>query len=317
MEPGSEFGPYLIGDRLGSGGMGVVYRATDRRVPRTVALKILNPSLGADPQYRERFRRESAVLSAAEHPHIVPMYGAGEIDGRLYLDMRYIDGLDLQSWLAARGPIPPRRAASMIEGLADALDFVHSRGILHRDIKPSNIVLAGARAFPYLLDFGIARGEDESGLTHVNTVVGSLEYMAPERFEGHPADRSTDIYALTGVLLAAVTGQPPYPGCSEMLRAVRAHCFDPVPVPSAVDPALAPLDEVIAHGMAKDPSARFNSAEHLAEAAAHALERVGPPRPGAAPPATGRSLRRRRSPRRRPNRRRRSRRDRWSPRRPR
>src|SRR3954471_21877071 len=226
MEQGSEFGPYLIGDRLGSGGMGVVYRATDRRVPRTVALKILNPSLGADPQYRERFRRESAVLSAAEHPHIVPMYGAGEIDGRLYLDMRYIDGMDLQSWLTTRGPIPPRRAASMIEGLADALDFVHSRGVLHRDIKPSNIVLAGARAFPYLLDFGIARGEDEAGLTRVNTVVGSLEYMAPERFEGQPADRRTDIYALTGVLLAAVTGRPPYAGCSEMLRAVRAHCFE-------------------------------------------------------------------------------------------
>jgi serine/threonine-protein kinase len=288
MESGSEFGPYLIGDRLGSGGMGVVYRATDRRVPRTVALKILNPSLGVDPQYRERFRRESAVLSAAEHPHIVPMYGAGEIDGRLYLDMRYIDGLDMQSWLANRGPIPPRRLAPMIEGLADALDFVHSRGILHRDIKPSNIVLAGAKAFPYLLDFGIARADVESTLTQVNSVVGSLEYMAPERFEGNPADRRTDIYALTGVLVAAVTGQPPYPGCNEMLRALRAHCFDPVPRPSAVDPALAPLDEVVAHGMAKDPDARYHSAEHLAEAATQALERVGAPRPvpsSAGPPS--------------------------------
>jgi hypothetical protein len=171
----------------------------------------------------------------------------------------------------------------MMEGLADALDFVHSRGILHRDIKPSNIVLAGARAFPYLLDFGIARADVESTLTHVNTVVGSLEYMAPERFEGQPADRHTDIYALTGVLVAAVTGQPPYPGCGEMLRALRAHCFDPVPRPSALDPALAPLDEVVAQGMAKDPAGRYDSAEHLAEAATQALERVGAPRPTPAP----------------------------------
>jgi serine/threonine protein kinase len=269
-----EFGPYQLVGQLGAGGMGVVYRAIDRRVPRTVALKILHPAMAADPVYRERFRRESAMLSAAEHPHIVPLYNTGEIEHRLFLDMRLIGGDDLQAALDRRGPMPVRRAVAVIDGLADALDFVHQRGVLHRDIKPKNVMLAGARFFPYLLDFGIARADNEASLTQDGAVAGSMDYLAPERFRGEPASRRSDLYSLTGVLMACLTGRAPYVGQCGPLALFHAHAAAEIPRPSSFDPALAPFDAVIGRGMAKDPAARFADAGELAAATAAALDRV-------------------------------------------
>ena len=268
---GTHFGHYELLELLGRGGMGEVYRAHDSKTDRIVALKLLPPHLAADEVYQRRFLREAQAASGVNDPHVVPIHGYGEIDGRLYLDMRLIDGLDLGTILAQRdGPLGPRLAAIVIEQVGSALDSAHANGLVHRDIKPTNILISG-REFVYLIDFGLARTTSEAGLTTAGNTLGTLAYMAPERFDGGQSDTRSDIYALTCVLYECLTGARPYPSDS-MEQQIAGHLMTPPPRPSDSDPALAAFDPVIAKGMAKDPDLRYQTGKALAAAVNQALQ---------------------------------------------
>nr|VTP02778.1 Serine/threonine-protein kinase PknD [Mycobacterium riyadhense] len=275
---GTPFGRYRLVELLGRGGMGEVWRAYDTLIGRTVALKVLPANYADDPEYRERFRREAHKAASLNQRHVVAIFEIGEVDGRLFVTMPVIKGRDLQTVLGA-GPLQPQRAVGIVEQVAEALAAAHAEGLVHRDVKPSNILLT-EDDFTYLIDFGIARAAGETGLTSTGVTVGTWGYMAPERFRDGQIEPSSDIYALTCVLYQCLTGQPPFPG--ETLEQVAlAHMVDAPPKPSTHDPAGMPaaMDEVIAMGMAKDPSMRYHSTIDLAAAARAALTTVPPAAP--------------------------------------
>jgi serine/threonine protein kinase len=260
------FGHYQLLELLGRGGMGNVYRAHDTLTDRIVALKVLPAHLAGDPVFQQRFRREAHAAAALSEPHVVPIHGYGEIDGQLYLDMRLIDGEDLGTVLSgAVGPLAPERAVSIVEQVAAALDAAHAVGLVHRDVKPSNIFIA-AKDFVYLIDFGIARTTTETGLTTVGSTLGTMAYMAPERFKSGQSDPRSDVYALTCVLHECLTGSRPYSGDS-LEQQLAGHLVEPPPRPSALNPKLPKgFDDVVVKGMAKDPDNRYQSAGELADA---------------------------------------------------
>jgi serine/threonine protein kinase len=264
------FGRYRLLSVIGEGGMGKVYKAHDTTMDRDVAIKVLPPELATEPGYEQRFRREAHTAARLTAPHIIPIYESGELDGRLYLVMPIIEGIDIGGLLRRDGPMSPQRAVRVIEQLSGALDAAHAVGLVHRDVKPSNALITG-RDFVYLIDFGIAHDAAATKLTSTGMIVGTLSYMAPERFTAGIADARSDIYALACVLHECLTGQPPYPGESIEQQIAGHLTLDP-PKPSARRPEL-PLgfDEVIASGMAKDPEKRYQSAHELAIAAQHAL----------------------------------------------
>ncbi|OBH94905.1 serine/threonine-protein kinase PknH/PknJ [Mycobacterium sp. E2733] len=263
------FGKYRLLELLGQGGMGQVFRAFDTVTERIVALKVLSPDMAKDDVFKERFRREAHAAAGLTEPHVIPIHGFGEIDGRLYVDMRLIDGRDLESMLAA-GPLPPDRGVMIIEQVAAALAAAHRAGLVHRDVKPSNIVVA-ANDFAYLIDFGIARAMDESGLTGTGMAIGTFAYMAPERFETGRPDHRSDIYSLACVLHECLTGQQPFveKGTEQQ---IAAHLTRPPPLPSAILPQVPrEFDAVVEKGMAKNPDERYQTATDLARAARSAL----------------------------------------------
>ncbi|WP_040768777.1 serine/threonine-protein kinase [Tsukamurella sp. 1534] len=266
---GTRLGPYSIGRLLGRGGMGEVYLAHDEQRGRDVALKVLHLSAAQDPQFRERFTRESRTVAKLADPHVIPIHDFGEIDGVLFIDMRLVEGRNLAEVLRD-GPLPPARAVALVEQVAGALDAAHARGLVHRDVKPANIELTEA-GFPYLLDFGLAVADTQSRMTSAGVFVGSQAYAAPERFDGDSATVASDVYSLTCVLFEALTGHPPYRGESLGVM-LKQHLTAPVPRPSAQAPVPAAMDSVIATGMAKDPAERFGSCGALAAAALDALD---------------------------------------------
>ena len=266
---GTPFGRYRLLELLGRGGMGEVWRAYDTAIDRVVALKVLPANFDNDPVFQERFRREAHAAAQLSEPHVVPIHDFGEIEGRLYVTMRLIDGRDLQSVLAA-GPLPPERAVRIIEQVAQALHAAHRVGLVHRDVKPSNILI-DANDFAYLIDFGIARAAGETGLTSAGATIGTWTYMAPERFQGGVADARADIYALACVLHESLTGSPPFAG-DTLERVAVAHMTQPPPRPSALHRGVsARMDDVIATGMAKDPDQRYATTVELADAANEAI----------------------------------------------
>jgi serine/threonine kinase PknH len=267
---GTPFGRYRLIELLGRGGMGEVWRAHDTAANnRTVAIKLLPPQLAADPMFVARFRREADAAAQLNNPHIIPIHNYGEIDGRLYVDMRLIEGRDLQEVLAD-GPIDPARAVRIIEGVAKALHAAHEVGLVHRDVKPSNILI-DRDDFAYLTDFGIARAADQTGLTGTGAIIGSWPYMSPERLRAGQVDARSDIYALACVLYECLTGSTPYPG-DNFEQQITAHLTEPPPRPSSTDPNVpATLDPVIATGMAKDPDNRYATTVELATAARDAI----------------------------------------------
>lgn len=270
----TQFGPYRLDELLGRGGMGEVYRAYDTVRDRVVALKLLNAGLAGDPEYRERFRRESRAAARLGEPHIVPIHDWGEIDGVLYLDMRLVEGGDLRERLTREKCLEPGRAVHVVDQIAAALDAAHADRLIHRDVKPENI-LVGDRDFAYLVDFGIANAEGDTRLTRAGGAIGSIAYMAPELFDGAPASPASDIYALTCVLFECLTGRVPYPATT-ISAAIKAAVTSPIPRISAVTPGLPPeLDAVIARGLDADPGRRYASAGELAAAAARALSGAG------------------------------------------
>lgn len=268
--PLGPFGHYQLLELLGRGGMGEVYRAHDTRTNRIVALKVLPPHLAEDTVFQQRFRRESQAAAGVNDPHVVPIHSYGEIDGRLYLDMRLIEGLNLGAILSERRrPLRPELAVTVVEQVASALDGAHAAGLVHRDVKPSNILIS-EREFVYLIDFGLARTASDPGLTTAGSTLGTLAYMAPERFSGGQADPRSDVYALTCVLYECLTGSRPYPDDS-LEQQIAGHMVTPPPRPSDTDRTLAAFDAVIAKGMAKEPARRYQTGAELAAAARRAL----------------------------------------------
>jgi ABC-type amino acid transport substrate-binding protein/predicted Ser/Thr protein kinase len=265
------FGHYQLQELIGRGGMGEVYRAYDTNTDRVVALKLLPPLMAADELFQQRFRRESQAAAGLNDPHVVPIHGFGEIDGRLYLDMRLIEGQNLGTILEdIETPLDPAFSVGVVEQVATALDAAHEAGLIHRDIKPSNILIT-PREFVYLIDFGLARTAGDKGLTTAGSTLGTMSYMAPERFEAGQVDPRSDIYALTCVLYECLTGERPYPADS-LEQQIAGHMTAAVPRPSAINPSLRAFDEVIAKGMAKKPARRYQTAGELAAAARRAAD---------------------------------------------
>jgi serine/threonine protein kinase, bacterial len=284
--PGSTFGKYRLIELLGQGGMGEVWRAYDTALDRIVAIKILPADTSADPVFQQRFRREAYAAARLNSPHVVPIHTHGVLDGRLFVDMRLIDGRDLQRLLAA-GPLPPDRAVHIVEQVAKALHAAHRVGLLHRDVKPSNILLDDDD-FAYLIDFGLARTAGEMSLTSSGEVIGTFHYMAPERFTDDNVDARSDVYALACVLYECLTGRRPFPGDAPA-ELLTAHLNDPPPRPSHIQPGLPEgFDAVIAKGMAKRPDQRYPTTMDLARAARDALATATTARrPAVSPPGVG------------------------------
>ncbi|MDT5251108.1 MAG: hypothetical protein QOH07_38 [Mycobacterium sp.] len=266
---GTPFGRYQLIELLGRGGMGEVWRAHDTQIDRVVALKVLLPRYAQDPEFETRFRREARAAARLDDPHVVPIYDVGEIDGRLYVTMRLIDGIDLQTLLDA-GRLDARRAVHVIEQIASALHSAHQAGLVHRDVKPSNILLAH-NDFAYLIDFGIARSTGDSALTSANTTIGTWAYMAPERFNTREIQPSSDIYALACVLYQCLTGELPFPG-DTLEQVAVSHMVMPPPKPSKDrDTVPTAMDQVIATALAKAPADRYQSTVQMAAAARQAI----------------------------------------------
>jgi serine/threonine protein kinase, bacterial len=266
---GTPFGRYRLIELLGRGGMGEVWRAHDTATNRAVAIKVLPPHLAQDDMFVQRFRREAEAAARVNSPHIIPIHDYGEIDGRLFVNMRLVEGRDLQELLGDR-PLEPGRAVRIIEQVAKALHAAHKIGLVHRDVKPSNILI-DEDDFAYLIDFGIARGVDQTGLTGTGGVIGSWPYMSPERLRAGQVDVRSDIYALACVLYQCLTGSTPYPG-DTFEQQMTAHLMEPPPRPSSTDPNMpVAFDPVIGTGMAKDPDQRYATTIELAAAAHSAI----------------------------------------------
>src|SRR6266496_5858943 len=284
QEIGMRVAGYRIESVIGRGGMGVVYLAEDLSLQRRVALKLLPPDLSQDAKFRDRFVRESRLAASLDHPNIVPIFEAREADGQLYIAMRYVQGMDLKSLIQRDGALGLERALWILTQVASALDAAHGAGLVHRDVKPGNILIAtaqepGSAEHVYLSDFGLTkRTASDSGVTATGQFVGTLDYAAPEQFEGGPLDARTDVYSLGCVFYECLTGEVPYRRENEA-GLVYAHLLAPPPKVTEKRPELPPkLDSVIAKAMAKSPDERFLTAGQLARAARQAV-------PGAATPS--------------------------------
>lgn len=284
----NRFGPFVLENILGRGGMGEVWEAVDSRNGRRVALKLLPPHALDNPDLRARFLRECKLAAQMEHRNVVPVYDFA-IDGQPYIAMRLIHGTDLASELEV-GPLPPERAVAIIEQIAAALDAAHQERLYHRDVKPSNILLQPdgkrGRDYAWLFDWGIAQPIDvgDAQVTRTGQIVGTLAYVAPERLSGPDADHRADVYSLTIVLFECLTGSKPFVG--NEWQVVHAHQTAPPPRLPAHVPA--GLNAVIAKGMAKKPDDRFDSASALADTARLALaaHKAHRPAPARALPVT-------------------------------
>jgi Protein kinase domain len=270
---------YELDCEIGRGGMGVVYRARQPDLDRTVALKLIAPEALEDAAARERFVSEARHAAAIEHPNVVPIYAAGESDGVAYFVMRLVEGDDLRTRVRRDGPLAPAKAAEIAHSVGAALDAIHSAGLVHRDVKPANILLA-AGDHVYLTDFGLAR----AALARAGTTTGrgrwagSLHYAAPEQIRGGRVDARADVYASGGVLFFMLTGRVPFDRDSDEAT-LWAHVSEPPPRPSALRRGLPrAFDEVIARAMAKHPDDRYASAGDLGRAALAAAQGRRAPR---------------------------------------
>jgi len=250
------------------GGMGLVYRATQLPLGRAVALKVIAPALAADPTFHARFEHETKVAAALDHPNVIPVYGAGEEAGWLYLVMRWVDGTDLQALINEFGRLDPARAAAIVEQVGAGLDAAHAAGLVHRDVKPANVLIGGedGSGHVYLSDFGLTLDlSSNTRLTQTGEWIGTVDFMAPEQFEAEPVDARTDVYALGCLLYAALSGRPPFRR-DTVVATMLAHLRDPPPRPS-VTPGVPPaFDAVIAQALAKQPGDRYSSAGELVDA---------------------------------------------------
>uniref|UniRef100_UPI003F4C707E serine/threonine-protein kinase n=1 Tax=Nocardioides sp. SYSU DS0663 TaxID=3416445 RepID=UPI003F4C707E len=293
-------GRYRIVRRIGHGGMGVVYEAVDKVLNRSVALKIVLPSLPDREDFHARFEREASVLARIRSRNIVGIHEYGEHDDTVYFVTELFPDGDLRNWLAEHGPLDRRAALTLVAQTCEALADAHAAGVIHRDVKPGNVLLWSRPEglIPYLADFGIAldgRNADREGLTRAGTLVGSPAYMAPERHFGHPADERGDVYSVGCLLWAVLTGDAPYAGTD--FQMINSHVNSPIPQLETGDPVDERIDELLAHVLHKDPAQRVQSATDLREALLSIVRDIDAgrlPAPGPAPepgaPATAAAL---------------------------
>ncbi|MFJ4184714.1 serine/threonine-protein kinase [Kitasatospora sp. NPDC089509] len=260
---GQRVAGYRLEREIGRGGMAVVYRAKDLRLGRTVAVKLLAPELARNEVFRQRFMHESEAAAGIDHPHIVPVFEAGEHDGILYLAMRYVEGGDLRALISRDAPLPIERTARLARQIASALDAAHDLGLVHRDVKPGNVLVAPGtdREHPehlYLADFGLTKKSlSLSGLTSVGQIVGTLDYAAPEQISGRPLDGRCDQYSLGCVVFEMLAGTPPFRRESD-LALLWAHLNDPPPELRPHRPDLpGAVQAVVGRALAKAPEERY------------------------------------------------------------
>jgi serine/threonine-protein kinase len=272
LPPGSVIAGYQVESVVGSGGIGVLYRARQLRLNRPVALKVVEPEVAADPVVRERLRREARTVAALDHPNVVPLYEAGEENGTVFIATRWVDGTELGTLINAEGPLEPHRAARVAAQVASALEVAHEKGLVHRDIKPSNIILT-SEDHAYLTDFGLTkRAASASGFTGAGQMLGTIDYVAPEQIEGGEADPRGDVYGLACVLYEMLAGASPFAGETGGMAKMWAHLnAEPPSVRQQRVDVPQALDDAIRHGLAKRPDGRPTAAAFGAEV----LEAVG------------------------------------------
>ncbi len=288
LDPGSRVAGYVLEKLVGVGGMAAGFRARDERLGRVVALKLL----AGDEALRERFVREARAVATVEHPHIIPVYEAGEEAGMQFIAMRFVAGDDLQVVIRREGGLRPRRAAAFISPVASALDAAHAAGLVHRDVKPANMLVDVGPRRPehvYLSDFGLARGiRSVDKLTRAGQFLGTPDYAAPEQISGRPLDGRVDQYALACVAYELLSGVVPFRR-DEPMAVLYAHLYAPPPQLTAVRADLPrAVDYVLARALAKAPGDRFDSCGTFADALRDALgvEPYDPGRPAGPPSAS-------------------------------
>src|SRR3954449_6025744 len=272
---GTEIAGYRIEERIGRGGMGVVYRAQHMNLQRRAAIKIIAPEFADTKGFRSRFIREARIAAALQHPNIVTVYDAGQSGQTLYIAMQFIRGSDLAAILNEEGRLRPYRAIDVCRQVASALDAAHGMALIHRDVKPGNVLIEGRRA--YLTDFGLTKrsGGSKSGLTQAGELVGTIHYVAPEQIEAGDVDARTDVYSLACLLFHCLTGHVPFERDTDV-AVIYAHLSETPPRLTDVRPELpAGLDAVIAKGLDKSPDRRFQSCSDLMSAARVVIDAAG------------------------------------------
>ncbi|ATE52257.1 serine/threonine-protein kinase [Actinosynnema pretiosum] len=284
---GRRLGHYRIDGVLGRGGMSVTYKATDVRLGRKVALKVIGEHLTADAEFRERFVDEARNTSAIDHANIVPLYDFDEVDGLLYIAMRLVDGQDLATHIKD-GPLAPSRALVLLEQVAEALDMLHGKGLVHLDVKPANVLVTtkeATREHVYLADFGLTRRGATGHRTRTGDFLGSPTYAAPEHLRGEPLDGRTDQYALACMVFACLTGRPPFQGGVQDV--IQGHLGSEIPPITSLVSLPPAVDDVLRKGTSKDPAQRFATCHEFITAVTAALgpaaQQTTPPRPAGAP----------------------------------
>src|SRR5262245_35478427 len=270
LQPGTKLGPYRIVAPAGAGGMGEVYKGADTRLNRTVAIKVLPEHFSQDAEMKQRFEREAQTIAAMNHPHICTLYDVGQQDGTEFLVMEYLEGETLASRIS-RGPLPLDEALKVAIEIADALDKAHAQGVTHRDLKPGNVMLTASGA--KLLDFGLAKLKQQAtssdtpspspagaNTTTPGTIMGTMQYMAPEQLEGKEADARTDIFAFGALLYEMVSGRRAFEGKSKAHLIAAIVSVDPEPL-SKQQPTTPPaLDFLVKRCLEKDPEDRLQTA---------------------------------------------------------
>jgi serine/threonine protein kinase len=266
LSPRSTFAGYEVESVVGTGGIGILYRARQVRLDRPVALKLVEPDLARDPVIRERLRREARTVAALEHPNVAPLYEAGEEGGTVYIVTRWVEGTDLATLIVGESPLEPGRAARIAAQIAAALEVAHEKGLVHRDVKPSNVIVTN-EDHVYLTDLGLAkRAETAPGLTAVDQMLGTVDYVGPELIEGSEPDARSDVYSLGCVLYEMLTGEPPFAQHKGGMAKMWAHVnAEPPPVSERRRDVPPALEDVMRRAMAKAPESRPTAAAFRAD----------------------------------------------------
>jgi eukaryotic-like serine/threonine-protein kinase len=264
LSSGTRLGPYEILAAIGAGGMGEVYKARDTRLDRVVAVKVLPPEWASDPAAKERFEREAKTIASLKHPHICVLHDVGAENGVSFLVMEFLEGETLTDRLV-RGPLPLQEALGVAIAIGDALDKAHRQGVIHRDLKPANVMLTASG--PKLLDFGLAKSQAAlpaaTSVTLPGTILGTMQYMAPEQLDGAEADRRTDIFGFGVVVHEMVTGKKAFEGKSQVLLISAIATSTPPPL-SLVQPETPnALDDLVKTCLEKDPADRWQDARDV------------------------------------------------------